>query len=405
MSPQTSKVYFAALIRSGIAPLQGALSNLRADDLLAQLLQALWLKGKTWGLDWRNEIKHFYLGCANQAGEEGRNLARQAWLLAGGHVQTYASTLNSLCTSGLEALIQAARLIALGEAQWVAVAAVEQMSRSPWVKHRFSQELADTTLGWRFVNPAYALRYVPYEMTETIDRLCLRLNISPKDQNAYAQQSLQAFENYTQTPAYAQELLAVQTPQGHIIDQDLIFQKQKQRPYPLSKLKPSTKWQGGVTLGNTARGGDGACLLILGSEQALKQAQQQPLAQLKTWTSLALHPEDLGLAAAQALEQLSQKIAQPLNQFQRIEISESFAGQVLACQQALKIPNEKLNPWGGNLACGAPLAVGCLRSLLSLVQQMAHQLSPQEVVFGAGAGLGLGLGLHLLGQGQWDWQD
>jgi acetyl-CoA acetyltransferase family protein len=385
---QSSPIYLVDGLRSGFGRLYGSLSDLRIDDLGAQLLQGLWQRHRHLP---PSALDAFLIGCANQSGEDARNLARQVLLLAGGSPQTSCLSLNSLCTAGLEAVLQAARGIALGEWDLCIAGGLENMSRSPWIVHRQTGEKADSTIGWRFVNPKLSLLYSPYSMAETVERLSQKLGIERQEQDQYAFMSRERY-----LAAQAQGLFEAEIFPVLLANQQYFSRDEQVRQIgldSLSKLPASSQFGSRVSIGNSAKGGDGGGLLLLASERAVQRWGLKPKARLRAWANVGLHPDDMGMGAAQAIQKLLQQQGLSLGQFSSIELAESFAGQVLACCQALGLKPSQINRFGGGIAAGNPTAVGSLRPLIQLLHRSAR--AGDWALLGAGAGLGLGLALWL----------
>lgn len=380
---EKSPVYIAAARRSPFGRLYGSLASWRADDLMAFLC--------------RKQLNHFpradgfYLGAANQAGEDSRNIARQVALLADMGFDVPALSLNSLCSSGLDALIAAARCLALGEGHCYYAGAVESMSRAPWIEHRQSKERADSTIGWRFVNPNIYKHYQPHSMVETIETLCQKQGLSRSEQDHYAHESRKRYARALALGHWKQEIEALPLDSGQLLDFD--EQHRELELELLGKLRPLKAGAKHVSIGNSSRAGDGAGLLILCSEQGL--AGKQALARIVDWAEAALHPDDMGIAAVPAIEKLLEKQKLKVEDIGHWELSESFAAQPLLTAKALDIKPEKINRAGGSLSMGNPTSLSALRLLISLVYMPNY--TGKKARYGiAAAAAGLGIGKAVL---------
>ncbi len=386
---KSSSVYIIAAHRSAVGRLQGGLSSLRVDDLLSQLILGILAEGTTIEAE---AIEGLLIGNANQAGEDNRNLARMGVLLSGLPVHVYASTINCLCASGMDAVIQAARALSLGEGDLYLAGGVEVMSRSPFVRHRETGEEVDSTLGWRFTNPRIYEHYIPHSMPKTAELLAERWQVSRKRQDAYALLTRERYLAAQRSGAFDAEILPVTLPDGNLFSMD--EQPRTLSEATLAKLPGVLKAGQHVTLGNSARAGDGGALLALASEAYVKRHGLRPLARVQAWATAAEHPDFMGLSPVAALRKALRYGGLSVEEIGLWEIQEAFAVQLLACQQLLRIPQERLNPYGGAISIGNPLGMGAARLLVSLV----HALARGGSRFAAGAtcaGLGLGAAVIL----------
>jgi 3-oxoadipyl-CoA thiolase len=371
----------------------GALSTIRVDDLASLPLRALLARHPA--LD-PAAIDEVILGCANQAGEDNRNVARMALLLAGLPQSVPGVTVNRLCASGLEACAQAARLIACGEAELVLAGGVEGMSRAPYVMAKAgeplarTQQLEDTTLGWRLVNPSMRERYGVDSMAQTAENLARELGIARADQDAYALRSQQRAARAGSDGRLAAEI----TPVGAFLADE--------QPRPesslekLASLKPITSPEGSVTAGNASGLNDGACALLIASEDAVRTHGLQPLARLLGAASAGVAPRTMGIGPVPAIGKLLERLGLSLSGFERIEINEAFAAQVLACARGLGLADdsEVLNPHGGAIAFGHPLGASGARLLGTAahgLQRDGHKRALVSLCGGVGQGLALAI--------------
>lgn len=375
-------VYIVDALRTPIGKLQGKLASYRPEDLVRPLINAF---SQRHDVMWE-DLEEVILGCANQAGEDNRNLARRVALLADFPPHVAGVTVNRLCASGTDAIIQAARMIALQEADFCLAGGVESMSRSPWVTHRYTEERVDSTIGWRFVHPDLSPRYAPLEMSETAEKLAQKLGISRTAQDAYAWQSRARYAEAAAAGLWAPEIV----PLPPLSSDEQVRQL---APHVLAKMKGLVSGGQHVSIGNTARVGDGAALLLLASEAYVARHNLKPLARIEAWATAAVHPDDMGLAPIAATQKLLKRSALSLQNCTHIELSESFAVQTLACIEALQLPTARVNPQGGAIAMGNPTAMGSARLVVSLAHRLAR--TGGTGLASTCAGLGLGQSLFL----------
>ena len=394
-------VFIAAATRTPFGRYGGRLAALRCDDLAAAPLSALISRYPN--VDWAS-VDEVILGCANQAGEDNRNVARMATLLSGLPETVPAVTVNRLCASGLEAVGQAARTIACGEAQLVIAGGVESMSRSPFVMAKADtafgreQKLEDTTLGWRFVNPAMQARYGVDSMTQTADNLAREHDISRNCQDAYAWRSQQRTAHAQAQGWLAEEIAPVQVMQGR----ENITVKEDEHPRPnvtpeqLAKLQPLLGADSTITAGNASGLNDGACALLLGSAAALRKHGLQPLARVIGMAAAGVAPRIMGIGPVPAIQKLLARIGLRLGDFDRVEINEAFAAQVLACMRRLGLADdaEHVNSNGGAIALGHPLGASGARLVITAMYALRRQQESRALVtmcVGVGQGVALAL--------------
>jgi len=379
----------------------GALARLRVDDLAALPLRALQARHPQ--LDW-SALDEVILGCANQAGEDNRNLARMATLLSGLPLSVPALTVNRLCASGLEAAAQAARAIACGEAELVIAGGAEGMSRAPYVMAKAdtslsrSQQLEDTTLGWRFVNPAMRARYGVDSMAQTAENLAVELGIARADQDAFALRSQQRAARAGADGRLAAEITPVTAAEANG-KQDFTADEQ---PRPdtsaekLATLAPITNAEGSITAGNASGLNDGACALLIASEAAVARHGLQPLARILGAAAAGVAPRTMGIGPVPAIGKLLARLHLQLSDFERIEINEAFAAQVLACTRTLGLADDstQVNPYGGAIALGHPLGASGARLLASAalgLQRDGQRRALLSLCVGVGQGLALAI--------------
>jgi 3-oxoadipyl-CoA thiolase len=396
-----ANVFIADATRTPFGRYGGALAGVRCDDLAAHPLGALMARHPT--LDWA-AVDEVILGCANQAGEDNRNVARMAALLSGLPVSVPAVTVNRLCASGLEAIGQAARMIACGDADLILAGGVESMSRAPYVMAKAGaaydreQQLEDSTLGWRFVNPAMRARYGVDSMTQTADNLAREHGISRACQDAYAWRSQQRAANAQRNGWLAEEICAVATTK----DRQNLTVRVDEHPRPditleqLSALKPLLGGDSGITAGNASGLNDGACALLLASEAALRAHGLQPLARVIGMASAGVAPRVMGIGPVPAIRKLLARMRLDLQAFDLIEINEAFAAQVLACTRTLGLADDAahVNHNGGAIALGHPLGASGARLVATAAFALRRDAGKRALVslcVGVGQGLAMAL--------------
>jgi 3-oxoadipyl-CoA thiolase len=387
--------------RTPFGRLGGALAGVRADDLAAMPIRALLARHA--GLD-PAAIDEVILGCANQAGEDNRNVARMAALLAGLPPEVPGVTVNRLCASGLEAIGQAARAIACGEAELVIAGGVESMTRAPYVMAKADaayargQQLEDTVLGWRLVNPAMRAGYGVDSMTQTAENLAREHGIDRASQDAYALRS-QARTAYAQRQGWLAEEI---TPVAARADGQEAGVTVDEHPRPatteaqLAALKPLLGPDTSITAGNASGLNDGAAAVLVASEEALRRYALKPLARIAGMASAGVAPRIMGIGPVPAIRKLLARTGAALADFDRLEINEAFAAQVLACTRALGLDDdaEHVNANGGAIALGHPLGASGARLAMTAAFAL-HRHRQQRALVSLCVGVGQGLALAL----------
>ncbi|MFG2500894.1 thiolase family protein [Streptomyces sp. NPDC048441] len=387
-------VHFAAARRTPIGKLRGTLSTVRPDDLAATVVRGL-LAG-TPQLD-PARIDDIYWGAANQAGEDNRNVARMAALLAGLPESVPGATVNRLCASGMEAVTAAARTIAAGEADIVLAGGSESMSRAPFVLPRpdealpHKMETADTRLGWRLVNPAMKDLHGVLAMGETAEEVAERYNISRERQDTFALRSHQRAAEARKNGHFDDEILPVTRPDGTLVDLDECIREDTSYE-KLSSLRPVFRKGGTVTAGNASPMNDGAAGLLLVSEEALNDLGLESLGRYVAGASAGVHPDVMGIGPVPATQKALSRVGWSIGDLQEAEFNEAFAAQALACVDALGIDPELVNPTGGAIAIGHPLGGSGARILTTLLHRMrrtgaARGLATMCVGVGQGSAL------------------
>jgi len=361
--------------RTAIGRYGGALAKVRTDDLAAVPIKAVVARNPQ--ADWAR-LDEVFLGCANQAGEDNRNVARMALLLAGLPETIPGVTINRLCASGLNAVGDAARAIRCGEMDFAIAGGVESMTRAPFVMAKAgeafsrSAEVYDTTLGWRFINPVLKAQYGVDSMAETGENVAEEFQVARKDQDAFALRSQQRAAAAIAGGYFAAEIVPVEVPAGK---SGPVTIKQDEHPRPdtsietLQKLKPIVRNPGTVTAGNASGINDGAAALILASEDAVKAHGLTPRARVLGMASAAVPPRIMGIGPVPSTRKLLERLGLRIGDFELIELNEAFASQAIACLRQLGVPEdaEHVNPHGGAIALGHPLGMSGARLTLTAV--------------------------------------
>ena len=368
-------------VRTPMGAYRGALSGIRPDDLAAQVISAA---VERTGLD-PERIDDVYLGAANQAGEDNRDVARMAALLAGLPADVPGVTVNRLCASGLEAVNQASRALRLGEGSLYLAGGVESMSRAPWVLPkpenglpRGEQTLYDTTLGWRMINPRMAERYSTESMGETGENVAERYGISRQQQDRFALQSHQRAVAATREGRFTEQIVPLEIPPRSKREEPRTLEvdegpREDTSLEKLAKLKPAFREGGTVTAGNSSTLNDGAACLVLGTEETARELGREPLARIISIGVAGVDPAYMGIGPMVAIPRALKAAGLVLGQIDLIEINEAFASQVLACAQGLGIDEERLNVNGGAIALGHPLGCSGARLMTTLVWELRRR--------------------------------
>jgi acetyl-CoA acyltransferase len=392
--------YVCDAIRTPFGRYGGSLASIRTDDLAAIPMKALVERNPD--VDW-NAVDDVVYGCANQAGEDNRNVARMALLLAGLPKEVPGATVNRLCGSSMDAIATAARAIKSGEADLVIAGGVESMSRAPFVigkpdgAYSRSLKMEDTTLGWRFINPLMKTKYGVDSMPETGENVAEEFHVSRKDQDLFALRSQQRAADAIRNCRLKQEIVTVPIPQKR--GDPLLF-SQDEHPRPdttleaLSKLKPVVKPNGTITAGNASGINDGACALLLASEGALKRHRLTPRARVAAAATAGVAPRIMGMGPVPATRKALAKAGLSLAQMDVVELNEAFASQALAVLRELGIPDDAphVNPNGGAIAIGHPLGASGARLVTTALYQLLRSKSKYALCtmcIGVGQGISL----------------
>lgn len=372
------EAYIISGVRTAIGSFTGSLSPVRADDLAAVVLKGLLDKNPDFD---PSLIEDVIMGCANQAGEDNRNVARMATLLAGYPVSVPGETVNRLCASGLSAAAAAARAIKSGDAQVMVAGGVEHMTRGPWVMSKTSTpfgrdaQLFDSSFGWRFVNPLMKEKFGVEAMGETAENLAVRDTISREDQDRFALWSQQKATKAQAAGRFAEEIIPVVIPSKKgdavVFDKDE-FIKPTTSIEGLAKLKPAFRKDGTVTAGNASGLNDGAAALLIASADAVKNHHLKPLARIVSSAAVGVMPGIMGIGPVEAALKAMKLAGINWNDIGLIELNEAFAAQSLACVRGwgLADNDERLNPNGGAIALGHPLGMSGARILYSAALEL-----------------------------------
>jgi 3-oxoadipyl-CoA thiolase len=395
-------VFICDSVRTPIGRYGGALAKVRTDDLAAVPIRALVQRHAN--VDW-SALDEVVFGCANQAGEDNRNVARMALLLAGIPDSVPGLTVNRLCASGLNAIGDAARAIRCGETDFAIAGGVESMTRAPLVMGKAqeafqrSAEIHDTTLGWRFINPLMKSQYGVDSMAETGENVAEEYQVARADQDAFALRSQQRAGKAIAAGYFAEEIVAVEAPGGKA---GPITVAKDEHPRPettldaLAKLKPFARSPGTVTAGNASGINDGAAAVILASAEAAKRHALTPRGRVLGMASAAVPPRVMGIGPVPSTRKLMQRLGLKIGDFDLIEINEAFASQGLACLRQLGVADdaEHVNPHGGAIALGHPLGMSGARLALTALhglEKRGGRLALATMCVGVGQGVSLAL--------------
>jgi 3-oxoadipyl-CoA thiolase len=395
-------VFICDAVRTPIGRYGGALARVRTDDLAAVPIKALVKRNPN--VDW-SALDEVVLGCANQAGEDNRNVARMALLLAGLPDNVPGVTVNRLCASGLNAIGDAARAIKCGETELAIAGGVESMTRAPLVMGKAqeafqrSAEVHDTTLGWRFINPLMKAQYGIDSMAETGENVAEEYQVARADQDAFALRSQQRAAKAIAAGYFVEEIVAVEVPGGKT---GPVMVERDEHPRPettlegLAKLKPFARSPGTVTAGNASGVNDGAAAMILASPEAAKRHGLTPRGRVLAMASAAVPPRVMGIGPVPSTRKLMARLGLKIGAFDLIEINEAFASQGLACLRQLGLADdaEEVNAHGGAIALGHPLGMSGARLALTALhglERRGGKLALATMCVGVGQGVSLAL--------------
>lgn len=394
--------YICDAVRTPIGRYGGALAQVRPDDLAAVPLKALMERHPA--LDWQ-AVDDVILGCANQAGEDNRNVARMATLLAGLPQEVSGTTINRLCGSGLDALAMAARSIKAGEASLMIAGGVESMSRAPYVMAKSASafdrgvQMFDTTIGWRFINAQLQQVYGSDSMPETAENVAARFGISREDQDRFALRSQQKTQQAQAAGILAQEIVPVTIP-GRKGATTVVSEDEHPRPETtleqLATLKAPFAAEGSVTAGNASGVNDGAAALLVAGEDAVKKFGLTPKARIVGSATVGVEPAIMGIGPAPAAKKVLEQTGLAITDMDVIELNEAFASQALAVLRELGVPDdaEHVNPNGGAIALGHPLGMSGARIAMAAVNEL-HRRQGRYALCCMCIGVGQGIAMIL----------
>jgi acetyl-CoA C-acetyltransferase len=392
-----NSAYIIDILRTPIGKYGGSLATVRPDDLAAHVIKKLMERNPSVH---PSQIEDVVFGAANQAGEDNRNVARMALLLAGLPTSVGGVTVNRLCASGLQAIMDASRGVLNGDGEFYIAGGVESMSRAPFVMAKaeepFSRkaELYDTTLGWRFVNSKLSKLYHPYSMGETAENVAEKWKISREEQDQFALASQQKYASAHQGDKFAEELVSISISKGKEV---IEFSKDE---FPretsiekLASLKPAFKESGSVTAGNSSGINDGAAACLIASENAAKKNNLKPLARVVSMAIAGVEPAYMGVGPVPAVQKALLRAGLKISDIGLMELNEAFASQSLACMRDLELSTEIVNVNGGAIAIGHPLGCSGVRISATLI----HEMRKRKVKYGlATMCIGVGQGAAIV---------
>lgn len=372
-----TSAYIVDILRTPIGKYGGTLAGVRPDDLAAVVIRKLIERNPSVDV---SAIEDVVFGAANQSGEDNRNVARMALLLAGLPKEAGGVTVNRLCASGLQAIMDASRAVMLGEADVYIAGGVESMSRAPFVMAKATEpfsrkaEVFDTTMGWRFINSKLSKLYHPYSMGETAENVAEKWKISREDQDKFGLASQEKYQRAHEAGKFKDELISVPVQQGKdVID---FIKDEHPRATSLDKLaslKPAFKEGGTVTAGNSSGINDGAAASLIVSEEALKRYNLRPLAKVVSFGIAGVDPAYMGVGPVPAVQKALKRAGLKISDIGLVELNEAFASQSLACMRDLDLNPEKVNVNGGAIAIGHPLGCSGVRISATLIHEMKRR--------------------------------
>ena len=393
-TPMMKAVYVVDTVRTPIGKYGGTLSSVRPDDLLAHIIKSLVHRNSSIDV---NAIEDVIAGAANQAGEDNRNVARMAALLAGLPVTVAGNTVNRLCASGLQAIMDAARQVMCSDAELIIACGVESMTRAPFVVAKSTEafsrsaEMSDTTMGWRFINKNLSALYHPYTMGETAENVAKQWKISRQEQDEFALSSQQKYFAAKAADKWADEIAAVEINNKGLISWVVNDEHPRETSLEkLSALKPAFVKEGTVTAGNSSGINDGAAAMLLASEEAVKKYGLKPLAKIRAMAVAGVDPSVMGIGPVPATQKALQRAGLKISDIGLTELNEAFASQSIACIKELELDINNVNVNGGAIAIGHPLGCSGVRISTTLLHEMIKRnvkygLSTMCVGVGQGA--------------------
>lgn len=388
------RAYIVDIQRTAVGKFGGSLSSVRPDDLAAIVIRRLMEKFPD--VDW-SETDDVILGAANQAGEDNRNVARMSLLLAGMSVKVPGYTVNRLCASGLQSVMDAAKGIISGMGDLFIAGGVESMTRAPFVMSKANAafernvQVFDTSIGWRFINPSLSALYYPYTMGETAENVAELYKISREEQDSFAFESQQKYFAAESRGAFQNEIVPVRIGEGIWFEKD--EHPRQTSIEKMSTLKPAFKKDGTVTAGNSSGINDGAAAMIIASEEALKRYNLEPMAEIVSMAVAGVPPEIMGTGPIPATRKALERAGLNIDNIDRIELNEAFASQAIACMRDLELDPSKVNVNGGSIAIGHPLGASGSRITATLL----HNLKQNKLEYGlATMCIGVGQGSAII---------
>lgn len=370
-------VYVIDILRTPVGKYGGALATIRPDDLLANVIIALLQRNETVDV---KAIEEVIAGAANQAGEDNRNVARMAALLAGFPVTVAGSTVNRLCASGLQAIMDASRQVICGDAELIIAGGVESMTRAPFVTAKTNSpysrtvETYDTTMGWRFINKKLASLYHPYSMGETAENVAKQWKISREEQDAFALQSQEKYFAAKESKKWDDEIASVELYNNGLISWMIHDEHPRQTSLEkLANLKPAFVKDGTVTAGNSSGINDGAAAMLLASEAAVKKYELTPMAKIVSMAVAGVDPAIMGIGPVPATKKALDRAGLQVSDLELVELNEAFASQSIACIRDLGLDSNKVNVNGGAIAIGHPLGCSGVRISATLLHEMKRR--------------------------------
>jgi len=370
-------VFIIDAIRTPIGKYGGALSTVRPDDLLAIVIHALMQRNNSIDM---NEVEEVIAGAANQAGEDNRNVARMAALLAGLPVSVGGVTVNRLCASGMQSIMDATRAIMCGDGEIYFAGGVESMTRAPFVVGKSNEswsrkgEMFDTTMGWRFINEKLAAMYYPYTMGETAENVAQQWNISREEQDAFAFRSQEKYFAAKEAGKFNNEIAAVEIYNKGLINWVIVDEHPRKTSLEkLAALQPAFIKDGTVTAGNSSGINDGAACLLLASEEAVKRYSLSPFGKVVSMASAGVDPAIMGIGPVPATQKALQRAGLKIEDIGLVELNEAFASQSIACIKELNVNASIVNVNGGAIALGHPLGCSGARISTTLLYEMKNQ--------------------------------
>src|SRR5688572_917651 len=393
-------VYVVDVVRTPVGKYGGALAATRPDDLLANVIIALLQRNEAVDV---NAIEDVIAGAANQAGEDNRNVARMAALLAGLPVTVAGNTVNRLCASGLQAIMDASRQVMCGDADLIIASGVESMTRAPFVTAKSNSpysrtvETYDTTMGWRFINKRLASLYYPYSMGETAENVAKQWKISREEQDAFAFQSQEKYFAAKEEKKWDDEIAAVELYNDGLVSWMIHDEHPRQTSLEkLASLKPAFIKEGTVTAGNSSGINDGAAAMLLASEEAVKKYGLTPMAKIISMAVAGVDPAIMGIGPVPATKKALERAGLKAGDLNLVELNEAFASQSIACIRDLGLDNNKVNVNGGAIAIGHPLGCSGVRISATLL----HEMKRREAKYGlATMCIGVGQGAAIIFEG------